>query len=174
MIELCCEYLYVRCIWLYVLIMSRMCFRVNPHFIVAWMSRNFLLEAGTIECEFTLKRVCDMIRTYSQMHCADKHWQHRSIIWLVWLNGLVFFYELSGCGFGSTCSQLNLIFSVFHRRYPFFGNLFEKTKIVNWDWNLEPRLNRICRIRWWYSFFSFLDPKCLFWVNLVKKIKFLV
>ena len=40
MIELCCEYLSVRCIWLYVLIMSRTCFRVNPHSIVAWMSRN--------------------------------------------------------------------------------------------------------------------------------------
>ena len=30
MIELCCEYLSVRCIWLNVLIMSRMHFRVNP------------------------------------------------------------------------------------------------------------------------------------------------
>ena len=47
MIELCCEYLSVRCIWLYVLVMSCMCFRVNPHSIVAWMSRNSLLEAGT-------------------------------------------------------------------------------------------------------------------------------
>ena len=57
------------------------------------MSRNFLLEAGaksektldftpalnkefldihtTIECGFTLKRVHDMIRTYSQMHNKD-------------------------------------------------------------------------------------------------------
>ena len=33
--------------WLYVLIMSRTHFRVNPHSIVAWMSRNSLLEAGT-------------------------------------------------------------------------------------------------------------------------------
>ena len=32
--------------WLYVLIMSRMRFRVNPHSIVAWMLRNSLLEAG--------------------------------------------------------------------------------------------------------------------------------
>ena len=45
MIELCCEYLSVRCIWLYVFIMSRTRFRVNPHSIVAWMSRNSLLEA---------------------------------------------------------------------------------------------------------------------------------
>ena len=35
----------VRCIWLYVLVMSRTRFRVNPHSIVAWMSRNTLLKA---------------------------------------------------------------------------------------------------------------------------------
>ena len=33
--------------WLYVLVMSRTRFRVNPHSIVAWMSRNSLLKAGT-------------------------------------------------------------------------------------------------------------------------------
>ena len=32
--------------WQYVLAMSRMRLRVNPHSIVAWMSRNSLLEAG--------------------------------------------------------------------------------------------------------------------------------
>ena len=41
MIEQSCEYFSVRCIWLYVLVMSRTCFRVNPHSIVAWMSRNY-------------------------------------------------------------------------------------------------------------------------------------
>ena len=40
MIELCCEYLSVRRIWLYVFIMSRTGLRVNPHSTVAWMSRN--------------------------------------------------------------------------------------------------------------------------------------
>ena len=40
------EYIYgVWCIWLYVLIMSRARFRVNPHSLVAWMSRNYLLKA---------------------------------------------------------------------------------------------------------------------------------
>ena len=33
-------------IWLYVLIMSSTHFRVNPHSIAAWMSRNSLLETG--------------------------------------------------------------------------------------------------------------------------------
>ena len=62
-----------------VLIMSRTRFRVNPHYIVAWMSRNSLLA-------------------------------HSSIIWPVWLNGWVFIYELSGCGFKSRCNHLNFRF----------------------------------------------------------------
>ena len=32
MIELCCEYLSVPCNWLYVLVMSRTCFKVNPSY----------------------------------------------------------------------------------------------------------------------------------------------
>ena len=48
MTELCSEYLYLRCIWLYVFFMSRTSLRVNPHSTVAWMSRNSLLEAGAI------------------------------------------------------------------------------------------------------------------------------
>ena len=44
MFQLSSEYLFVPCIGLYVLVMSRTCFRVNPHYIVAWMSRNALLE----------------------------------------------------------------------------------------------------------------------------------
>ena len=43
MIKLCCEYLSVRCIWLYVIIMSRTHLRVNPHSTFAWISRNSLL-----------------------------------------------------------------------------------------------------------------------------------
>ena len=34
--------------WLYVFIMSRTRFRLNPHSIVTWMSRNSLLKTGTI------------------------------------------------------------------------------------------------------------------------------
>ena len=53
MIELCSEHLSVWCIWLYVLVMSQMHFRVNPHSIVAY------------SCRFTLKRIYDVTRTYS-------------------------------------------------------------------------------------------------------------
>ena len=62
-------------------------------------SKEFLDIQANMECRFTLKRVRDMIRTYSQMHCTDKYSQHSSIIWPVWLNGWVFVYEVSGCMF---------------------------------------------------------------------------
>ena len=46
MIEPTSEYFSARSIWLYVLVMSRTHFKVNPHSIVAWMSRKSLLKAG--------------------------------------------------------------------------------------------------------------------------------
>ena len=42
MIKLCYEYLSVRRIWLYVMIMSRTIFRVNPHSIVCLNVKKFL------------------------------------------------------------------------------------------------------------------------------------
>ena len=45
MIELCCEYLSVRCIWLYVLIMSRTCFRANLHSIVCLNVKELLARS---------------------------------------------------------------------------------------------------------------------------------
>ena len=39
---------------------------------------------ANLECRFSLKRVRDMIITYSQIHCTGKN----SIIWPVWLNEL--------------------------------------------------------------------------------------
>ena len=69
-------------------------------------SKEFLDIQATVECGFTLKLVRDMIKTYNQMHRTDKYSQLSSIIWPVWLNGWVFVYELSGCGFESRCSHL--------------------------------------------------------------------
>ena len=88
----------------------------------SWMSRNSLLSLKlqichllrarssltfrqTIDCRFTLKLVRDII-TYSQTHRTDKYSQYNSIISLVWLNGWVFVYELSGCGLESRCCHL--------------------------------------------------------------------
>ena len=88
--------------------------RTHNHLVHKW-TLNHLAKLAKwlsvdIECGFTLKRIRDMIRTYSQMHYTDKYSQHSSIIWPVWLNGWVFVYELSGCGFESSCSHLNFRF----------------------------------------------------------------
>ena len=72
--------------------------------------KEFLDIPSTIECGLTLKRVRDMIRIYSQMHRADKYPKHKSIICPLSLNGWVFVYKLSDCGFQSRCSHLNFRF----------------------------------------------------------------
>ena len=58
MIELCSEYLFVQCIWLYALLMLHMHFRVDPYSIVTWMSRKSLLKKrskiwGLSDCNWT-------------------------------------------------------------------------------------------------------------------------
>ena len=99
MIELCWNYVSLWCIWLYVLVVSCTRFRVNPHSIV------------------------DMTRSYSQIHHTDKYSQYSSIIWPVWLNGWVFVYELSGCGFESSCIHINN-FSYMSEKLPILDVLF--------------------------------------------------
>ena len=111
MMELDSENLSVWCIWLYVLLMLRFhlqtkWFWLHLNFVPA-SSKEFLDIQVSIECGFTLKRVRDMARTYSQMHRTDKYSEHRSIIWPVSLNGWVFAYELSGSGFESSCNHLH-------------------------------------------------------------------
>ena len=65
---------------------------------------------ATIERGFTVKRVRDIRRRYSQMNCKDKYSEHSSIICSVWPNGGMFICELSGTGFESSCSHLNFRF----------------------------------------------------------------
>ena len=50
------------------------------------LSNEFLDIQATIECGFTLKRVRDMTKTYSQIHHTNKYSQHSSIFRPVWLN----------------------------------------------------------------------------------------
>ena len=52
-------------------------------------SKEFLEIQATIESGFTLRRVRDMTRTYSQMHRTNKYSKQNSIIWPVWPNGWV-------------------------------------------------------------------------------------
>ena len=47
--------------------------------IVTVLSKKFLDIQANTECMFTLKHVCDMIRTHSQMHHTDKYSQHSSV-----------------------------------------------------------------------------------------------
>ena len=64
MIELCCENLSARCIWQYLIIMSRTSFRVNPHSIaflnvkglLAWSRRHILSLSDN-----------NVIRTYNHL-----------------------------------------------------------------------------------------------------------
>ena len=94
---------------LYVSIMSRTLFRGDLHSIVNVKERlarnrggisslsdsngirthSYLVRIvkAAIECRLSLKRVRDMIITYSQVQRTDKHLQHSSIIWPVTLNG---------------------------------------------------------------------------------------
>ena len=75
----------------------------------AWREE-FLDIQATTECGFTLKRVGDMKKRYSHVHCTDKYSEHSPTIRYVWPTGWVFVYELSGFGFQSSCSHLNFRF----------------------------------------------------------------
>ena len=112
MIDLCCEYLSVLCIRLYDIIMSRMSFRVNPHSIV------------------------EMHRTdkYLQIHHTNartnSYSQHSSIILRVWLNGWMFVYKLSGCGFDLQIPLLSLKEQCLYLNTDF--NTDVQAKITKW------------------------------------------
>ena len=49
-------------------------------------------------------------RRCSHIYRSDRYSQRNPIIWPVWLNDLVFVYELKGCGFEFSCSHLNFRF----------------------------------------------------------------
>ena len=89
---------------------------IHTLWLVEWQGTPCLKQArymeATIECGFTLKRVRDMIITYSQMHRTDNFSQHSLIIWPVWLNGWVLAYEVIGCGFESLCNHLIILWGL--------------------------------------------------------------
>ena len=95
----------------YVLIMSHTRFRVNPHSIVSWMSRNeirslsdcnwtrthnHLVHKRTLNYLAKMWQPFDMIRTYSQIDCTDKYSQHSSKLLLFFLHYLtvLLFYSI--------------------------------------------------------------------------------
>ena len=92
-------------------------------------ARSSLIFRKTIECGYTLKLVRDMIIMYSQMNRTDKYSQHSSIPWPVWLNGWVFVYELSGCGFEFNCCH-SIIFS-FNGLFKSISCILQNVKLFN-------------------------------------------
>ena len=143
MIKLCCEYLSVRCIWLYVLVMS--CFYVL----------------------ITLRQLPDMIKIYSQMYRTDKYSQHSSINWPVWLNGGVLDYELSGCGFEFSYLDLFEIISSFwlvakiirwKRSKSIFSFFLTKYNFYFQQRSSNNYLNSTHMFQWIFSILSNLPP----------------
>ena len=111
MIELCCEYLSVQSIWLYVCIMLCTCFRVNRHCIVVWMSRNFLLETSTIN----IWNLSDCNMTQIQDHLVGNE---HSTIQSNWLNDWVVLWVF--------ICMMHLIVCSYHVTYFFRVNLHSK------------------------------------------------
>ena len=60
-----------------------------PVWLNGWISsKEFFNIQAAREFGFTLKRVRDMTRTYSQMHHINQHFQHSSIVGSAWPNVL--------------------------------------------------------------------------------------
>ena len=57
-----------------------------------------------------------MIRIYSQIHHTGHYSKDSSIMCPVWLNGWVFIYKVSGCGFKFRCSPLNFRYPAVSRK----------------------------------------------------------
>ena len=57
------------------------------YFLLKMVTLKYSFLSCHVPCGSTLKRVREMLRTYSQMQRTDKYSQHSSIIWLVWLDG---------------------------------------------------------------------------------------
>ena len=93
--------------------------------IVPISSKEFLDIEANIECGFSLKRVPDMMRGYSQMYRTDKYSQLSSIICSVWQNGWVFVFGLSGSGFESRYSHLNFRYcTCFKQEVPLYSGKY--------------------------------------------------
>ena len=96
MIELCCEYLSVRCIWLYVIIMSRTSFRVNLKSTVFLNVKEFLARSRRHIWGLT-----DSKGTQNHNHLVDKWTQNHLAtlaidlccenwyVWYIWLHVII-------------------------------------------------------------------------------------
>ena len=115
------------------------------------------------------------------MHHTDKYLQRSSVIWLIWPNGWVFVYELSGCGFECCCSQLTFRYCVsFEQGVPCHSSnyrvyIHSETRTwhdnniqsnASYRWVLTTQLNHLASLTKWLS--VFLLTKWLWvWIQLL-------
>ena len=100
-------------IWLYVIIVSSMSFRLNPHSVVCLNAKELLARSRRHIWNLSDS---DVIRTHNHLvrkqtlNHLDKMTYMVECLWClsVWLNGWVFVYKPSGCGFESRCCHLTL------------------------------------------------------------------
>ena len=67
MIELCCEYLCVRCIWLYVRITSLAVLRVNPDSTLLWMFPKYQVIPYSKQAPIWGFSVCSSTQTHNHL-----------------------------------------------------------------------------------------------------------
>ena len=113
---------------LYVIIMSRTSFRLNPRFIVCLNVKELLAQSrcdiwnlsdrnrnrtpNHLVCKRTLSHLAKLTKWFSCFVSTYLHSRHSSVFWPLWLHGWVFVYELSGCRFESRCCHSDFRLSV--------------------------------------------------------------
>ena len=158
MIELCSEYLSVRCIWLQVLVMRRTWFRMNPHSIAACMSGYSLLEGGAkSEGEVTGTGVEPITTCFLNKH---------STIWPNWPNDWAVFWVLT-CTVHLTLCSCHVMY-VFQSDSTLYSCLNVKELLARrrreiWRWSycnwsensnhllLKRTLNHVAKLAEWLS-----------------------
>ena len=95
-IQLSFEYLSLLCIWLYLIIISRTQFTVNPHTIFAWFSKNSLLNVKELlpRNRRDIWSLSDCIETRTHNHLVRKRTLNhlpRLIKWLSWVKSTYLF-----------------------------------------------------------------------------------
>ena len=85
---------------------------------------------------------CNGTRTHN-------HLVRKRTLWLVWINGCVFVYELSGYGFESCCSHLNFRYrACFEEGIPWHSGNF-RVWIHSETWTWHDKNIQFIKLGWW-------------------------
>ena len=158
MLELCSAYFPVRWIWLYILVMPRTPFRVNPHSIFTLMSRNSLLETGAkCQGEVTATWLKPTTTLFLNEH---------STIWSNWPNDWAVFWVLI-CKVHLTACSCHVMYAS-HGEYTLYiwmnvKEILARNRREIWRWSdcncartqnhlvLKPTLNHLVKLAKWLS-----------------------